>query len=913
MPRLALLILLFFLPFLTYSQVVSENDFDEESTYNPGSIASLVFKIENHSKSEMVYGVDVISGSEHIIPIIESDELRMVGDSILIYIVPIKISKEASSGKHSVSLVLKNEDIRNNIKITKHFKVSRISKISLSMLNSPKYVMAGDTIQSNFILRNEGNVSQSIELQSKFGQLQQDPLITLSANETLIVKLIRPTDINIGKGTITNLDLTALAADSSSAPVTQYSAVEVIPSFPVADDIYNRFPISASLTYMIMRNRGEYQRGFQGEIYGRGRLNAKGSGELEFRAVSPNPVEFSSFTKYEEYFANYKTNSLFIHVGDKVYSSSFLTEYARYGRGAELIVTSDKLEVGGFYNRPRFVENIKEEFNVFSKFQIDSNLYVTGGYLLKTPHHQSSQLYSRLFLSKNAHLPYAIVNTQLIKGINLNAEAALSQSDSLLGSAFRVNTLGNYRGINFNLAYMYASPKFLGYFNNSKTFNGNIRSRLTKNIDILANYVQDAQNFQLDTLFLTAPYRKTMYYGLNYRYSTHGNFFLYGGYQKYIDRQPIKNFDYEELFLRMTLHQRWKIFNFDLEGQLGATENHLTKIDGNSSYVSANISFEKYNSTINLFGSFNKTSRYEYLDESQIYYGGRIISRITPKSSVHLFYQNNFLPEEYYKDRNLLEAQIHQKLNKHHSIDVSARYILQRGQLGHKDFIASIRYTALLNVPTSKIASYATLSGRVSNLGVEKIGGIRLILGAQQAITDDNGYFTFKNVVPGEHVLEIDRISIGNHDIPNIQLPARLFISDKNENRFDFGLAKAAKIRGRVVVSGVDENELLKFKSNMPKNNKQSNKLIIEASCGETVYRKLCELDKEFDFTYLSPGVWTVKIYATQLGQKYKVGTDKFEVSLNGGEVKDLTVPVVFQRSILRFQQETLNIQYKDN
>lgn len=151
------------------------------------------------------------------------------------------------------------------------------------------------------------------------------------------------------------------------------------------DDIYYRFPVSASVSFIGMRNRGVYNNGFQGEIYGKGSLSKENRDLLEFRAVTANPVEFSAFTQYEEYFINYKNDHLFFHIGDKTYSSSFLTEFARYGRGAELRYDFKNISIGGFYNHPRFFRDIKDEFNIYTKFRFRKTAELTAGYLYKTP------------------------------------------------------------------------------------------------------------------------------------------------------------------------------------------------------------------------------------------------------------------------------------------------------------------------------------------------------------------------------------------------------------------------------------------------------------------------------------------------------------------------------------------------
>jgi hypothetical protein len=69
---------------------------------------------------------------------------------------------------------------------------------------------------------------------------------------------------------------------------------------------------------------------------------------------------------------------------------------------------------------------------------------------------------------------------------------------------------------------MKASPMFAGYFTNTNTFNGNIQYRLSKKINVMATYTQDAKNFERDTLFLAAPYRQYFQYGIQYQYLSSG-------------------------------------------------------------------------------------------------------------------------------------------------------------------------------------------------------------------------------------------------------------------------------------------------------------------------------------------------------------------------------------------------------
>src|SRR5690606_36961870 len=120
---------------------------------------------------------------------------------------------------------------------------------------------------------------------------------------------------------------------------------------PASNDIYHRLPVYISGAYIGMQDKGVYSGGFQGEIRGSGSLNNKNSDLLSFRAVSPNPVKFNIFTQYEEYFINYKNDRWYVHLGDKVYASSMLTEFSRYGRGAALQYLFNNVSLGGDLNR----------------------------------------------------------------------------------------------------------------------------------------------------------------------------------------------------------------------------------------------------------------------------------------------------------------------------------------------------------------------------------------------------------------------------------------------------------------------------------------------------------------------------------------------------------------------------------
>ncbi|WP_228453076.1 hypothetical protein [Chryseobacterium sp. CH1] len=509
-----------------------------------------------------------------------------------------------------------------------------------------------------------------------------------------------------------------------------------------------------------------------------------------------------------------------------------------------------------------------------------------------------------------AHLPYTKGKFKISKHINLSGEFAYSTTKNAEGTAYMAQAEVNFNKFNGNLAYMKASPQFAGYFTNTNTFSGYLQYRLTKKISVLANYMQDAKNFQRDTLFLAAPYRKYLQYGIQYKYLSNGSIIINHGFQKYQDRLEPKQFDYYERFFRVSIDQRIGIFQVNLEGQFGNTDNYLTGFNGHSSLYAANLSFEKFKTSFSLFGSYAITSRYQLQNQKQLYYGARVFSKFSDKTSLSLFYQNNYIPEEYFKDRNLFELLFHQQLFPGNELDLSGRYSLQRGQLGDKDFIFSMRYTWRPNIPVQRTAEYVSLSGNVGNLGIKKTEGIRLMLGNYLSVTDKDGNYIFKNVLPGNYFLEIDRSTTAINDIPTVGFPATMSLLNK-ENIFNFGLTAAANVQGKVQLSEAekkDQTDIDALQTKKGKNKRES--IIIEAISNDQTYRKVCFIGEDFDFTYLRPGDWTIKLYRNGLDKRYKILNDKFQFTLQPSEIKKLNIQIVKQQIEIKYQQESLKVGY---
>lgn len=877
----------------------------------PGTSTSVSFVAENTTNEDKIYDIRIETSSSYIVPILEKGDLKITSQENNVYIVPLKIAPETPPGKYVVTLKGTERKTGEELSQRLQFSVSSYRKIELAALDFPEFVKAGEVIKGNFVLKNNGNVVENLILESKNAVISENARLSLPPGETRIIKISKATDPKLVQNEYKNISLSLYPFENPSEAQTAYGSVKIISVKPAEDHLFHRIPVAASVSWIGMKNRGEYSDGLQGELYGKGSLNKDNKNLLEFRVLTKNPVEFNSFTQYEEYFLNYKRNNIFIHVGDKNYSSSFLTEFARYGRGAEVRINLKRVSFGGFYNHPRFFRDIKDEFNLYSRFKISNESEISAGYLYKIPRMENTGLsFSNFRLDAEAHLPYLTGKFRLSKNLEVLSEAAYSKAGKTEDYGYTIQAIANFEKFNANIMHMKAGPQFAGYFNNTSTINGNMQYKLLKKVNLTATFIQDARNFQRDTLFLAAPYRRFLQYGIQYKYLKSGSLTVYNGFQRYQDRLMPREFDYKERFLRISIDQLVGLFQFNLEGQFGKTDNYLTDYSGNSNFYTVNISFEKFKTSFNIYGSYANTARYQLENQKQFYYGARIISRISEQTNFSIFYQNNYMPEDYYTDRNLFEILFHQQVFPGHAIDISGRYTLQRGEIGNKDFLFVLRYTLQMNIPVQKTTEYISLSGNIENLGVKTVEGIRLTLGNHLSVTDPNGNFSFKNIVPGNYVLEIDRSTTAINDIPMTNIPVSLNLTNK-ENIYNFALTSAAGIQGTIHFTQLDEHKsFARFPAKTEKKKKES--IIIEATNGDQVYRKIAVIGETFDFTYLRPGEWQLKIFRNGLDKKYKIPIDQYRFSLHPSENKNLTIEVIKQQSEIKYQQDPIKVTYNE-
>jgi hypothetical protein len=87
--------------------------------------------------------------------------------------------------------------------------VSENRNISITLLESPEFVKAGQVIKASFILKNNGNTKEYLAMESNNSLISQVNTLVLAPGASKIITITKNTDPNLGKNDYQNLNLTA--------------------------------------------------------------------------------------------------------------------------------------------------------------------------------------------------------------------------------------------------------------------------------------------------------------------------------------------------------------------------------------------------------------------------------------------------------------------------------------------------------------------------------------------------------------------------------------------------------------------------------------------------------------------------------------------------------------------------------
>ncbi len=762
--------------------------------------------------------------------------------------------------------------------------------IALEKLKAPTQMFAGDTSSFVYLIRNTSNIDVSVKLRLSDGLDTKVELINLRRDSARVfsypIRIPKNTDNFSQRSIFVNAEIQDIPEKGASL----HAGIEIFKIGKEKFDPYNRFNVQIGAVGAMTTAFGNTLYSGMYDVAGRGLLGKpEKRQQLEFRMRGPNRNGNPLFGLNDEYFAKYSSKNLEITLGDYGYGLSDLTESSRNGLGVGVVYTLNKLSFGGYYTSPKYYPLIRSVYSGFARLNLNENNKFQIGYLSKID-----------TTVKQTQLVSLTAKNRLFPWLSTNMEISLGTSEKILYKAYKGGLTINTKKVGGSVDYTYADKGFPGFISNAQRMYSVLSINLNP-IYLSVNYNKNSSTQALDTLFAKPPITESLGATAGVRFLKHFSINLGGIMSSTKENAPDPLFNYKRYNARVSMQAQYKKISVNLQGDAGKLENYLLNTGTSLTNFftgSANTYFSIFDN-LSINGSVSyQTGQKGITGSETAYYGFGINGSLTERYTLSLNYNSNFEWEYYTSDRNLFSLNLSALINEYNKLSLTTNYNLIKNSLDNKTFSAQLRYAHTLRIPISKRKDVGSLEGRIINKGVESVSAIRLSVGGRIAVTDKDGNFKFLGLPVGNHPVVVDASSFGLHTIAETPGPYIVVIKPAQTTFFEFAMTKSARIEGAFEI----EEDQRANQKGFIKVAERLDRLIIEASSGDEVYRVLSDINGGFKFEDLRPGVWSVKVYPNGLPKGYSIINSQFTINLS---------PKQDERIIVRVEKKARQIQFQ--
>ena len=900
------------------------------SETQPGQVLTSVLFVTNLTgqKHEFLEEVKIPAGWRLIIPSLPFELAAGEGDArIVSYAVP----PAAAAGRYQITYAVKNrEDVNLTAEQRIDVVVLSLAKIEVRRQEAPRYVVAGKEYRCDFVIVNHSNARSRIALEidsKKDYPAKTDRMkFRLEAGESKKIIITVETDPDVRQKISHHLNVTAKALDDfdqGEVTANDSSRVEIIPRITGVEERYHKLPVQLET-----RGFSEEDIGLQAQLSGYGTLTENGDQQIDFLFRWPEAQGKSIFGQDEEYRLSLNTNTWAIHLGERSYSLSPLTEQYRYGLGAEGRLSLHKLNIGAHYVETRWQP--KENQRALRFGYRGSEKWGIDLHYLRKKEPDSLEAQSRksadadIWSIQAFAAPVNDVGVELEYGIGWQRCVNHNNIDD----AWRIEAQGRYRRLSGRLRVIHAGSDYPGYYRDLDYKLANVVLPLWRGLRFQINYSNQKRYLDLIPPRLTALQEQNYRFGLDYGFKIGTRLSLEHRNRQRKDRFIPPKFDYERNDMRLSLSHAFKRLSFYASADLGKTDDrlaHQTQVTGRYRVSThyAPTAGQRYS------GYFQSERRsFVSIPERRQTIGLNAWYKLTDRASFETNFQQNQFGDA--SSRKQVDVTLSCQLYDDQQILLQGRrlyYRMESNNAQHKTSIM-LTYTTPFDIPVSRRTNIGVLHGRLYNLEHPQGQGIPdaiISVNGATAVTDKKGNFRFPSLNPGTHHLQVDQEAIGFNRVIMPKTPLEITIKKGAETKINLGVVLSATLKGRVVVfaSKAEDNDN-DDKSNLigkEERDNQDNNLVIEAS-GKTgggklgeeygltnifvelkseseIHRRVTNQNGNFLFENLRPGNWTLAVYENNLPAFHYLEQKKIEFHLHPGGEEEVLVKVLPQmRSI---------------
>lgn len=828
------------------------------------------------------------------------------------------IPQTAIAGKYEITYIIKDKkypEIRDIS--TAYVIVLPVSKLEVKLLESPDYVIAGEEYNASFIITNLGNTEYTISAELASSEnlpfaLDAEKFMLGPGRSKKITAKVK-TDAKITKKLKNNLRLTVQAVNDSKVEAKAQSSgiVDILPRVSGIKEDYHKIPAEVILRYVSQNNR-DSKSGFQTEFRGEGTLDEQGKKHIKFDFRGPDIQNKSVLGERDEYSVSYWTDEYELHLGDRSFSLSSLTENYLYGRGIEGRLNIDKEHSAGIYHmNTRWLEPATEETAAYVDYQPDDRHKLGLNYLRKTRNGTTSDI-----TSLNGEF-------ELSPGTQLELEYALGPGGNGRDNAYLTWLHGYNNLISYYLKLTHAGPDYPGYYSDLDYITGGVALPIDKHLRLNASFRREENNLDLNPTFFSAPLERYYQFGADYRLETDTTFSFDWFCRNRKDRLDTPEFNYREKTFRFGVSQVIDKITFYTSAELGKVENKLTDTAPDSERYTASLYFRPTkNQSYSGYLYYDKNADFTGSSKRSTTVGLNANYRISDRTFLDFAVQTNDFQNPSNSGRDNLEMRLRHIFVNNNTLSLTARRTIYRGSDLEDDTALLAQYAIPLGLPVCKKKSIGSIKGYVYDQQTQNaLSNVILRLSDATAVTDGSGNFVFPSVRPGLCYLNVETVSIGLNRIPAQKTPIELTVQGGEKTVVEVPVTQAARIEGQVMVcaaehegvtaDGTDKASYVTGagdKNAAPVTDYGLENAVAELKNASEIKRTVTDRQGRFEFEEVRPGGWTLKIYADNLPEYHYFEKDTFELKLEPGQKADVSVKALPKKRRIQIidEQKTL-------
>jgi hypothetical protein len=314
----------------------------------PGKIVTAGLILSNASGRDLDLSEEIILPPTWI-SIASLPHFRLNANEKVVQVITFRIPFNQKPGEYKITYRTNSQATAAEASIKVSIKTAL--NLMISEASNPESVIAGESYNASIHVINNGNVPESVWLEIKsapsysFSVSPAKSVIEPRKSQEFLIHVKTDEKLNNKLNHILKIEAKSDSTGDREIRAVKSINVSVIPKITGNPDLYHRLPVR--LSAILVGEKGKSA--LQSELAGAGNLDESGTRWVDFLFRGPATQNAGLYGQWEQYRFSYGNGLMDLHIGDRNYSLSRLTEQYRYGRGGEAKVHLTRMTTGFYY------------------------------------------------------------------------------------------------------------------------------------------------------------------------------------------------------------------------------------------------------------------------------------------------------------------------------------------------------------------------------------------------------------------------------------------------------------------------------------------------------------------------------------------------------------------------------------